>query len=117
MASPDIYGMINLTFALLITLFSIPLVAYKIKMNHIYGVRIPQAYQSDRNWYEINAYGGKQFILWSLPMVLIGLLCLYTPYHLNSETGLILLCGIAPIFVCIAGAMIDLRRFVKQNLT
>ena len=43
----------------LIALIAIPLVLRKVPMNHAYGVRIPKAFVSDENWYEINAYGGK----------------------------------------------------------
>jgi len=42
----------------LIALVSIPLILRMVPMNHFYGVRIPKAFQSERNWYDINAYGG-----------------------------------------------------------
>lgn len=49
-----------------LTLMSIPLVARMVPRNPIYGVRIPKAFVSERHWYEINAYGGKLFLLYGL---------------------------------------------------
>src|SRR2546427_9177847 len=39
---------------------AIPLVIRKVPMNRVYGVRIAKAFASDRDWYEINAYGGER---------------------------------------------------------
>ncbi len=47
-------------------LVSIPLVLRKIPMNGAYGIRIPKAFVSQRNWYEINAYGGKLLIVFGI---------------------------------------------------
>ena len=63
-----------------------PLVMNKIKMNSFYGVRIPKAFESDENWYKINAYGGKELIIWSIPILLSGIICLFIPNeYLNNE--------------------------------
>ncbi|HQU34683.1 MAG TPA: SdpI family protein [Thermoanaerobaculaceae bacterium] len=43
----------------LLSVISVPLILRKVPMNHLYGVRIPKAFVSAENWYEINAYGGK----------------------------------------------------------
>lgn len=44
----------------------IPLLTGKISMNHLYGIRIPKAYTSDKNWYIINRYGAKVLIGWGI---------------------------------------------------
>lgn len=51
-----------------LTVLAIPLVARMVPRNPLYGVRIPKAFVSDRNWYEINAYAGKLFLLYGLAL-------------------------------------------------
>lgn len=52
---------------------SIPLILEKISMNPYYGIRIAKAYKSEANWYRINRYGGQWMIIWSLPILCIGI--------------------------------------------
>ncbi len=59
-------GLLNIGTAALMVALSIPLVFRKIPMNRFYGVRIPKSFSSESNWYEINAYGGRQLIFWSM---------------------------------------------------
>jgi SdpI/YfhL protein family len=56
---------------------SIPLLLGKIKMNYFYGFRIRKAFESEENWYEINSYGAKAMIRWSLVIIAAGIACLY----------------------------------------
>lgn len=58
---------------------SIPLILRKVPMNPAYGFRFPQSFKSERNWYEINAYGGWCLLIWSLPMLIQGILGLVRP--------------------------------------
>lgn len=58
---------------LLTTALAIPLVLRKIPMNRYYGIRIPKAFKSDENWYDINAYGGKIFLVYGLLLTVFGL--------------------------------------------
>jgi hypothetical protein len=51
---------------------SIPLVMRWIPMNMLYGVRIKKAFVSDRNWYGINAYGGKLLLVYGLCLSAFG---------------------------------------------
>lgn len=41
-------------------------------MNRSYGVRIPNAFESERNWYAINGYGGKWLLIYGLLLSLYG---------------------------------------------
>jgi hypothetical protein len=54
-------------------LVSIPLILRRIPRNPYYGIRTRKAFVSDRNWYEINAYGGKVFLGFGVFLVLFGL--------------------------------------------
>ncbi|MBI5248583.1 MAG: SdpI family protein [Desulfomonile tiedjei] len=58
---------------LLTTAIAIPLVLRKVPMNRFYGVRIPKAFESDRNWYDINAYGGRLFLAFGLLLTFFGI--------------------------------------------
>jgi uncharacterized membrane protein len=64
---------------LIIIAVSIPLYLGKIKMNCLYGFRIPKAFESEENWYLINRYGAKALIYWSVVMMVIGIVCLCIP--------------------------------------
>ncbi|MHC1724416.1 MAG: SdpI family protein [Syntrophobacteraceae bacterium] len=57
---------------LLTALLSIPLILRKIPMNHLYGIRIQKAFVSQRNWYEINAYGGKLLLVFGFFLLACG---------------------------------------------
>jgi len=65
--------------ALVLAILSIPLARRKIPMNHFYGMRFPQAFKSDRHWYEINHHGGKILSRASIPIFVIGLYGLAYP--------------------------------------
>ncbi len=54
-------------------LLSIPLILRRIPRNRYYGIRVRKAFVSDRNWYEINAYGGKIFLGFGCFLLLFGL--------------------------------------------
>lgn len=55
-------------------LVSTPLILRKVPMNHAYGVRCRAAFVSSRNWYELNAYGGKLLLAFGLFLVAFGFL-------------------------------------------
>jgi hypothetical protein len=58
---------------LLTAALAVPLVMRKVPMNRIYGVRISKAFRSDRNWYDINAYGGKLLLAYGLLLAVFGI--------------------------------------------
>lgn len=70
-------GASHIFVALLVIGISIPLVYNKIPMNRLYGVRFKQSFASEENWYKINAYGGRQLIMWSIPLLLLGVASLF----------------------------------------
>jgi uncharacterized membrane protein len=89
-------GLSNVFIGFLIILLCIPLVKRKIKMNRWYGMRIPKSFKSEENWYNINEYGGKIFIYWSIPIVLIGIIVLFLPPLTEKETTVL---SLAPLLV------------------
>ena len=71
---PFILGFSNIFICLVIIAISIPTLLNKIKMNKYYGIRIKKAFESEENWYKINSYGSKIFILWTVIVLVIEVL-------------------------------------------
>jgi hypothetical protein len=94
-----ILGVSNLVCALLMILLSIPLKHGLVKMNSWYGFRLAQSFESDELWYKINEYGAKRFIIWSIPIIIIGIFSFLIPF--DGHLFLILLFSFCPMIVLI----------------
>lgn len=90
---------------------AIPLVRGRVRRNAFYGVRFQQSFQSDDAWYAINRYGGKRLIVWAVPLVLVGIGCLFLP--LRSHPALALVAGFAPL-VCVLAPAVEAWRFARR---
>jgi uncharacterized membrane protein len=64
---------------LVILFVCLPLIFRKVPMNHFYGIRIRDAFVSDKRWYDINAYGGKVLARWSVVVIAVGLIGFAVP--------------------------------------
>jgi len=53
-------------------ILSVPLILKMVPMNRFYGVRTRKTFVSDHNWYEINAFGGKIFLIFGAFLVIFG---------------------------------------------
>lgn len=107
-------GTINIASALLIMGVSIPLIRQKIKMNHWYGIRIAKSFESQENWYKINAYGGKQMMIWTAPMIVVGMLCFVVPINDANKDAMALALGAAPIFLCLTVAVVRIYAYARK---
>src|SRR5687768_1691177 len=56
-----------------------PLIRRKVPMNHFYGIRVPAAFESNQQWYEINEYGGRKLGRWSWIIMATGILGMFIP--------------------------------------
>jgi hypothetical protein len=113
--TPNIFfALINLGSALLIVAAAIPLVMGKVGMNRVYGVRIRKSFESERNWYAINAYGGRQLIVWSIPLIVAGIGCLFVPIGDQNKDLVAILLGVVPISLCVVGATINTLVFARR---
>lgn len=65
---PCVLGGIGFLAALL----AIPLILRRVPMNRVYGIRVPKAFVSPHNWYELNAYGGKLLLAFGLALVAVA---------------------------------------------
>ena len=94
-----ILGIVHILTAVVIILISIPLVRGKVSMNKVYGIRFKKSYESEENWYRINEYGGKQLILWSIPLLIFGFISFFLP--LEGRSHLIVAVSCAPLIVIV----------------
>jgi hypothetical protein len=69
----------DIAFGVVGVLVSIPLALRKIAPNALYGFRISPAFRSEEDWYDINAFGGRQLIYWSCAIIASGLIKLLAP--------------------------------------
>lgn len=111
MESSIALGISNISVGIMFALISIPLIQRKVSMNKVYGVRIKKAFESDENWYKINAYGGKQLLLWSLPLVLIGIATFFLP--LEGNGAMITAIAFAPLIILIP-AIVAIMMYSKR---
>ncbi|HYO09577.1 MAG TPA: SdpI family protein [Tepidisphaeraceae bacterium] len=80
---------------LLCIVLSIPLIRGRVGRNEVYGVRFRGSFQSDEAWFAINRFGGKRLAVWSVPLVIVGVISFFLP--LQSNTALTLVLGFAPL--------------------
>lgn len=104
-----VFGLIDIGCGILFILVSLPLVYHKIPMNYLYGFRIPKSLESDESWYAINAYGGKQLILWSLFLIGAGVVKFFLPME-DVDGALALFLFIGPLIIFLSIAIV--RTFI-----
>ncbi len=104
-------GITNLACGLIIILVSVPLAKRKIKKNRWYGMRVAKAFESDEHWYKINEYGGKQFALWSIPILVCGIICFLVPIENTNDPILFSALAAGPTFLFMLIATIRLLRY------
>lgn len=96
--------------ALLVVVF-LPFWMRKVPMNQAFGAKWPQAYRSDKDWYDINAYCGRLSVLSGCILMVIG--CVGFLCHARSETYdmlAIVLTGGIPIV-----AFFQMNRWVNRR--
>jgi hypothetical protein len=74
-----ILGLSNVFCAVPVIGLSLPLLRGKVKRNLLYGMRFAKSLESDERWYEINAYGARRMIFWSVVLLLIGVITFFVP--------------------------------------
>ena len=110
---PLIAGILDIGVAILFLGISIPLVLGKIPVNSVYGFRFAKSFESDDLWFTINRYGGRQLILWSIPIALLGLAVLLFPFLAAGPVYFLLLTCAAPLAFIIA-ASVSCYRFANR---
>lgn len=94
-----ILGASHIFIAMVTALLSIPLIRGEMPMNSFYGVRFKKSYESDENWYRINKYGGRQLIIWSAVLALMGIVTIFLP--IEKESLLCFPAALAPLILLV----------------
>lgn len=83
MSNMKLEGILAISLAALIMTACIPLILRKVRMNKAYGFRTKLAFKSKKNWYDINAAGGKILCWACLPILALGIYKLFAPERAN----------------------------------
>lgn len=111
-----IVGMSWILAGLLCAGLSIPLLLGKIKRNRLYGARFRQSLASDDAWFAINRFASKQFLIWSVPLVAIGIVALFLP--LKSHPAMAIAVAVVPmifVFIPVIATWRFAWRFEKSD--
>ncbi len=90
---------------------AIPLALGRIGRNSFYGARFQRSLESDEAWQLINRFAGKQMIVWSIPLIIVGLVSFFLP--LQSHVMLTIILGFAPLLFVLMPAF-NTWRFAQQ---
>ncbi|HUW60208.1 MAG TPA: SdpI family protein [Candidatus Bathyarchaeia archaeon] len=107
-----IYVLPDILCGVVFIIIALPLVFRKIPMNNIYGFRFSKAFESDELWYRINAFGGKQLLLWSTVLVATGIVKWHIMDELDPFWQFALWQG--PLFICLVIVLIT--TFIYEAL-
>lgn len=58
---------------------SLPLMRGRVRRNLWYGIRVPAAFESEERWLELNRYGGRLLLNWSLGIGVLAVCGLLLP--------------------------------------
>lgn len=72
-------GIVHLLAAVVAITAALPLIKGKVKMNPWYGVRIPAAFESEAQWFEINRHGGRLLLIWGMAIAATALAGAFLP--------------------------------------
>lgn len=78
----NIIALVHVIAGVMISAVSVPLIRRKVRMNSWYGFRISEAFQSEKLWYDINAYGGRMYLYWGIAVIIAGACGLMLPQRL-----------------------------------
>jgi hypothetical protein len=102
-----IFGTMYVILGLFLMAISIPLKNGRVAMNHTFGVRLRKSFTSEKNWYLMNAYGGRQLFTWSAVLVMLGIVTFIIPF--NGDETLIVLFAFMPIMVLLIPTILIIR--------
>jgi uncharacterized membrane protein len=105
--------LVHCGFGLLLTAFSLPLVLRRIPMNPVYGIRVPEAFTSDARWYDINAFGGRLFLVYGLLLAALGFLARELAPASTSLWSAVFIVG--PLLAALA-LLLPIRSYARRRV-
>ncbi len=107
-----VVGLALVLSALTTVAISIPLLLGKVKRNTFYGVWSAAAFESEDAWLRINRYGATRLIVWSVPVLAVGVAALFVSFEGRPWLAVVL--GLLPA-VFLTVPVFEVRRFVRQT--
>lgn len=101
--------MLNIFLGAVTIFICIPLILGWIPPNRWYGVRFPESFTSNENWYRINRLGGALLAIWGVTMIGYGVFA-----QLSGRPALHLL-GLAVMMGSLLAMVIGLAIYVNQK--
>lgn len=92
-----------------VALACLPLLFRLVKPNRYYGIRVPAAFASERNWYAINRFGAKRFIAFGATLAAVGWLLERLP-QLPFWVPLLCLVGTLPLLLVTVRSIANYAR-------
>lgn len=108
----NIVAVVHLIAACIIVMASQPLIRGRVKMNDWYGIRIPQAFESEERWREINCYGGRLFLAWGIVVGVVAVCGIPLPRDWWITYNL---AAIVPIIGGLLATIALIRRHAKRR--
>ena len=108
-------GYVNLGIALLLMGISLPLVIRKVSMNQTYGFRTAEAFRSEKQWYKINAAGGKRLFFSSLPLLIVGFVQSFAPENAGLIYHWLSVVVVVPFFSCLLSCVAGRKKKASEN--
>ena len=105
-----IIGIADIFIGVITIALCIPLLTDKIPMNRWYGIRFRKSYESEEDWYRINRYGAQRMILWSVIIIVIGLLALFVPLSSKGVLQLVMFCAPLILFIPVIESWLYARK-------
>jgi hypothetical protein len=105
-------GLLDIGTGLLFLIIGIPLLRGSVPRNTLYGFRFRQAFTSEERWQQINTYGAKRLIYWSLLILLMGLCTFFLPIQENGV--LILIVAVVPFLIALIPVM-ETYRYAQRH--
>lgn len=102
-----------LVAGILFVVMSIPLIKRKIKINHWYGIRLPQTMTDENIWYEVNEIMGKYLLIFGIIVVILSLVLFLMP--MVSELTAVIIISIFLLIGSIRIAMLAMK--LSSNLS
>jgi len=107
----SVLGILHMGIGLLLIGLSIPLLRGRVRMNGWYGVRVPQAFRSEANWYSLNRYGAIQLMCYGAVLIVLGVVLVLIPPRPGSVWFVI---GLAAPGLLIVPMLVMVFRFAKR---
>ena len=77
----------NVLLGLLQIGLGLPLLLRKVPKNSFYGIRTAAAFESEQRWYDINAYAGRQMLIWAFIMISNGATGFFIPASTSASSA------------------------------